>query len=356
MTFVESRTSGADETGTGKKQGRGGPRLARNRAVYSAIDLGTNNCRLLIARPGKRGFRVIDAFSRIVRLGEGLGVSGRLSDEAMERAVDALKICARKIRRRYVTCMRSVATEACRTAENCADFVALVKAETGLNLDVISSVEEARLAVAGCQSLLDPSFDYALVFDIGGGSTELILVETGKNHHLHVLAWSSIPYGVVNLAERFGCTHMDEIRYAAIVSLIDSALESLDKNSRARNILQGSNVQLLGTSGTVTTLASVQLGLTRYDRNKVDGAWFGSDTIQDLARSIALMRYEDRLMQPCIGADRADYVVAGCGILEAILSRWSFDRLRVADRGIREGVLRGLMGVGATISFDLMHD
>lgn len=355
MTFVESRVPGV-KTGVGKKQRRGAPRPARSRAVYSAIDLGTNNCRLLIARPGRGGFKIIDAFSRIVRLGEGLGSSGRLSDEAMERAVDALKICARKIKKRRVTCMRSVATEACRTAENCDDFVALVKEETELNLDVISSAEEARLAVAGCQSLLDPSYDHALVFDIGGGSTELILVEAKGDERLRILAWSSIPYGVVNLAERFGCADMDATRYAALQELVGLSLANLDKNSQVRNILQGSRVQLLGTSGTVTTLASVQLGLVRYDRNKVDGAWFDSSVIQGLARDVALMRYEERLKQPCIGADRADYVVAGCGILETILSRWSFDRLRVADRGIREGVLRGLMGVGTSISLNLLQD
>ncbi|WP_281300834.1 MULTISPECIES: Ppx/GppA phosphatase family protein [unclassified Iodidimonas] len=332
----------------GPAKSRTGP-YARNRAVYSAIDLGTNNCRLLIARPTYAGFRVVDAFSRIVRLGEGLGATGRLSDEAMDRAIAALKICAQKIRHKQVTCMRSVATEACRTAKNCDQFVARVKAETGLNLDVISPAEEARLAVVGCQSLLDPAYGHALVFDIGGGSTELILVERRPKNRLHILAWTSMPYGVVNLSERFDCQSLDRARYAEMVGLIRAHLDRFEALASLRALQKNGAMQLLGTSGTITTLASVQMGLPRYDRNKVDGAWLEQASIHDLARNIALMPYEARLAEPCIGEDRVDYVVAGCAILDALLAQWSFKRLRVADRGIREGVLRGLMGAGAVI-------
>ncbi len=315
-----------------------------NRAVYSAIDLGTNNCRLLIARPTRGGFHVIDAFSRIVRLGEGLALRGRLSDEAMDRAIEALAICAHKIRRRRVTCMRSVATEACRTAANRDIFLDRVKAETGLNLDIISPAEEAHLAVVGCQTLLDPSYPLALVFDIGGGSTELILVRRRGAARLEMLGWTSIPFGVVNVSERFGQKTLAAADYDAIVASVRHELDSFRKRLRGIAELPRERHLLLGTSGTVTTLASVALSLPRYDRNRVDGAWFAIEDVRALSREVALMSYDERQAQPCIGPERADYVSAGCAILAAILDAWPCDRLRVADRGIREGILRGLMG------------
>jgi len=318
-------------------------RKRRNRAVYSALDLGTNNCRLLIAKPTRGGFRVIDAFSRIVRLGEGMNASGELSQAAMERTIDALTVCARKIRRRKVTCMRAVATEACRSAANCDVFLGRVKAETGLNLDVISPEEEARLAVVGCQSLLEPEASHAVVFDIGGGSTELIFVEREGPRRMRILAWTSLPFGVVNLAERYGCRSLSPERYGAIREMVKGYLVGFDGAEALEAALSERGVQLIGTSGTVTTLASVALGLERYDRNRVDGSWFDTPAFQELTREVALMPYDERRAQPCIGPERADYVVAGCAVLEAMLELWPFSRICVADRGIREGILRGLM-------------
>ncbi|MFQ5348428.1 MAG: Ppx/GppA phosphatase family protein [Rhodothalassiaceae bacterium] len=318
---------------------------SRSRAVYSALDLGTNNCRLLIARPARNGFRVIDAFSRIVRLGEGLSQSGALSDAAMTRAIAALDICARKIRRRRVTCMRAVATEACRSAANREAFLRRVKAETGLNLDIISAAEEARLAVVGCQALLDPSCRDALVFDIGGGSTELILVRRTGPDRLRIRGWISIPFGVVNVAERFGLGRLHEEDVTAIIALLHGEMEDFRRRMGNGAAAGDGELLLLGTSGTVTTLASLALGLPRYDRARVDGVWLALAEMRRLAREVALMDHEARRRQPCIGDERADYVAAGCGILAAILDAWPATRLRVADRGIREGILRGLMGI-----------
>ena len=329
-----------------ERRGEGG---SHSRAVYSAIDLGTNNCRLLIARPARGGFHVIDAFSRIVRLGEGLAQRGRLSEEAMDRAIEALAICARKIRRRRVTCMRSVATEACRTAANRDIFLNRVKAETGLNLDIISPAEEARLAVVGCQTLLDPSYPHALVFDIGGGSTELVLVRRRGTAQLEMLGWTSIPFGVVNVSERFDKKTLDAADYDSIVESVRRELDAFRERMRGAADLRRERYLLLGTSGTVTTLASVALALPHYDRNRVDGAWFAIEEVRELGREVALMSYEERQAQPCIGPERADYVSAGCAILAAILDAWPRGRLRVADRGIREGILRGLMGTSQLV-------
>jgi exopolyphosphatase/guanosine-5'-triphosphate,3'-diphosphate pyrophosphatase len=311
------------------------------RRVYSALDLGTNNCRLLIARPDANGFRVIDAFSRIVRLGEGVLSTGSLSQNAMQRTIEALKVCAEKVERRQVTLMRNVATQACRMAENCGEFVETVREETGLALDIISPKEEARLAVMGCKSLINPDAEQSLVFDIGGGSTELILVDR-KDGELDIANWISLPIGVVTLAERFGTHAMAAHEYAEMVEFVRDEL--VEFNTDCQNLIaNGSARNLLGTSGTVTTLASLQLGLKVYNRNKVDGAWLTSDSVRTLSAQLSAMSCEERTHQGCIGRERADLVVAGCAILEAILDLWPTHKLRVADRGIREGVLRGLM-------------
>lgn len=316
------------------------------RGVYSAIDLGTNNCRLLIAKPTRGGgFRVIDAFSRIVRLGEGVSVNNRLSDEAMDRTVEALKVCAEKIARRGVTCMRHVATEACRVADNTDEFVARVKRETGINLDVISAGEEARLAVMGCQSLIAPGNRNALVFDIGGGSTELIWVRVHPGQRTEISGWMSIPWGVVNLSESFGMSgqNLPIEHYDKMVKLVVDHLQAFEDAHQVSDVVRKRKIQFLGTSGTVTTLASLHLNLPRYIREKVDGAWMKSQDIHALSRRVAEMTHEERAAQVCIGPERADLVVAGCAILEAILGMWKVPSLRVADRGIREGILRGLM-------------
>ena len=313
------------------------------REVYAAVDLGTNNCRLLVARQNGDGFRVIDAFSRIVRLGEGLSQSGRLSEPAMARTVDALKVCAGKMRRRGVTRARCVATEACRKAENCADFIAMAEDRTGIALDIISSAEEARLAVAGCASLLDYDNRHALVFDIGGGSTELMWVGLEPGRPPRIGTWISLGVGVVTLAERWGGVEIGDGVYEAMIGEVASLLAPFEAEHRLAPIMAAGGVQMLGTSGTVTTVAGVHLDLPRYDRNRVDGAWIDFDDVSEVSRRLAAMDYHERAAHPCIGRDRADLVVAGCAILEAISRTWPVGRLRVADRGVREGVLLGLM-------------
>lgn len=317
----------------------------RTRRAYAALDLGTNNCRLLVARPSRQGFYIIDAFSRIVRLGEGLIQSGRLSDAAQDRAVEALKICADKLRRREVWLTRNVATEACRRASNGAEFVSRVYSETGLALDVISPAEEARLAVLGCQSLIEPSRGHAIVFDIGGGSTELILVKLDGRGGAHIKAWTSVPWGVVSLAEAEPSAQADAAeRLAAYARMRERVIDHLASFSRtAGKLMNGGGLQMLGTSGTVTTLASLHLRLPAYDRRQVDGCFVPARSMHDISQRLARQSIEERASVPCIGTERADLVVAGCAILEAILETWPVERLRVADRGIREGVLRTLM-------------
>jgi exopolyphosphatase/guanosine-5'-triphosphate,3'-diphosphate pyrophosphatase len=326
----------------GPSEAKSQPRQGGHRHTYGAIDLGTNNCRLLVARPSNGGFTVIDAFSRIVRLGEGLSQTGRLSDEAMDRAVAALAVCGEKLRRRNVSLSRSVATEACRRASNGAEFADRVRRETGIVLDIIEPAEEARLAVLGCHKLLEPGDGPALIFDIGGGSTELVLVEQSvRGPKIH--SWWSAPWGVVSLTESEGREALEgDDRIAAYKRMRERARRAF-ANFAAMLPDNKEGVRLLGTSGTVTTLASVHLALPSYDRRAVDGLHVPVEAMQKISAMIAGMDYDERSALPCIGAERADLVVAGCAILEAIIEIWPAKNLGVADRGIREGILRSLM-------------
>lgn len=325
--------------------------LPHHRQAYAAIDLGTNNCRLLIARPSGEHFVVIDAFSRVVRLGEGLAQTGRLSEAAMDRALAALHVCADKLRKRNVHLARSVATEACRRATNGAAFIERVHEETGIHLNIITAQEEARLAVLGCHILLEQGDGPAMIFDIGGGSTEMVLVETGETVP-RILDWQSAPWGVVSLTESIGpIDDHPQARaeaYAEMRRRVDEGFADFAvRVSPMREVaLAQERIRLLGTSGTVTTLASLHLELPHYDRRAVDGLIVPSDSMRAISQSLAKMTYAERVAVPCIGRERSDLVVAGCAILESILDIWPADRLGIADRGIREGILRSLMASG----------
>jgi exopolyphosphatase/guanosine-5'-triphosphate,3'-diphosphate pyrophosphatase len=311
---------------------------------YAALDLGTNNCRLLVARPTADGFRVVDSFSRIVRLGEGLSRSGRLADGAMNRAVGALRVCAVKLRQYRVAASRLIATEACRAAVNGEEFLARVQAATGLKLEIVDRGTEARLAAHGCASLLDPGAEGAILFDIGGGSSELAWL--GRANPVDrgppaadVRAWVSLPLGVVTLAERHGGEWVSPQTFA---DMIDEVMPRVSAFALAAGI-NGARLHLLGTSGTITTIAGVHLDLRRYDRRRVDGLWLGAEEVSEVVGRLINTSYQERVEHPCIGAERADLVLAGCAILEAIRRVFPCERLRVADRGLREGMLIELM-------------
>lgn len=319
--------------------------IPKSRRVYGAIDLGTNNCRLLVARPTRSSFYVIDAFSRIVRLGEGLLETGKLSQRSMDRAVEALQICADKLQRRDVWVTRNVATEACRRADNGPEFIERVYEETGIALDVITPAEEAQLAVLGCQALFKDEYAHALVFDIGGGSTEISLVECKGKRAVRQLGWSSIPWGVVSLTETEPNVPDTQNGRRDVFERMRSRV--MDQLAETKPMLTPpgglGTLQLLGTSGTITTLTSLHLGLPSYDRNKVDGAWVETLAMRNVAQKLSAMSLEERGDQPCIGRERATMIVAGCAILDAILGCFPVPKLCVADRGIREGILRTLM-------------
>ncbi|MCF6198771.1 MAG: Ppx/GppA family phosphatase [Hyphomicrobiaceae bacterium] len=340
------------------------PSARKNRhPVYAALDLGTNNCRLLVARPSRRGFMVVDAFSRIIRLGEGVSTTGRLSEAAMQRTIEALQVCSKKMQRRSVRRSRLIATQACRVAENAEEFIDRVRCQTGLDLEIINQETEARLAVSGCASLLEADSSGALVFDIGGGSSELIWLDlrgqkkaarsTLKDRlaaQSAISCWTSLPIGVVTIAEKFGGHDVTPEIFEQMVTYVMDMLKSFEEKNKIVEQLAHGRAYLLGTSGTVTTLAGIYLGLPFYDRRKVDGCWLSSVDVRDVSRVLVKMSYEKRAAQPCIGSERADLVLGGCAILEAIMRTWPCDRLRVADRGLREGILATLMAEDSIVT------
>lgn len=332
---------------------------AKDGDVYAALDLGTNNCRLLLANPsfkrvrGVRSLRAVDSFSRIVRLGEGVSQTGRLSGEAIERTMGALRVCARKLSGYSVGKLRFVATEACRRAENAQDFIARVKNELNFDIEIITSEQEARLALLGCCSLLKPRMKKAVALDIGGGSTEVMWVDIPASFHSQnppqfpfdpvIRDWMSIPYGVMSLSESIGNAHYAEMYYEETVDKIVRLLAPMTAKHPLEEALQKGEVQFLSTSGTVTTLAAIHLNLSRYDRAQVDGLTLNLADVLQSIRRLLNMRASERFMHPCIGPDRSDYIISGCAIFEAVTRAFPFKEVTIADRGVREGIILSLM-------------
>jgi exopolyphosphatase/guanosine-5'-triphosphate,3'-diphosphate pyrophosphatase len=343
---------GDDRQGT-RGGGTSAPRIGDSssvgRGIYAALDLGTNNCRLLIASPCADGFRVMDSFSRIIRLGEGISTNGYISEAAILRAIAALSICRDKIQARKARRLRLIATEACRAASNADGFRDRVAAETGIHLEVIDRETEAALAVIGCSPLLDPRGRGAILFDIGGGSTELVRIERDPgepNAAPRIKAWISIPLGVVTLAEHFGGRDVTPQSYALMVQSVEQHIAPF----AAEHGGDLAGFHLLGTSGTVTTLAGVHLNLARYDRRRIDGVWMNDADITATIARLLGMSYQERAANNCISFERADLVLAGCAILDAIRNAFPLPRLRVADRGLREGMLVEMMREDGALS------
>lgn len=322
----------------------------RHPPIIAAIDLGTNSCRLLIAKVHGNNFRIIDSFSRVVRLGEGVHASDLLHQDAMDRAVEALHICKQKISQNHVYQVRAVTTEACRRAQNSQIFLDRVANEVGLTIEVISTAEEARLALAGCAGVLNSRIPYALAFDIGGGSTEVMWLRINEPRRIHrrrapiieVIDYTSIPYGVVTLSDAYH-GNITPKSYEKIRQEISHKLMMFSEKNDIQNFIERQRVQMIGTSGTVTTLAAIQLGLKRYDRRLIDGVFLNLYDIHNMSKSILNMTTEERVAHPCIGPGRSELVLMGTAILEGICDTWPLNKLRVADRGVREGILMDMI-------------
>ncbi|HEX7390676.1 MAG TPA: Ppx/GppA phosphatase family protein [Acidiphilium sp.] len=325
----------------------------RNRPpAFAAIDLGTNNCRMLIGVPSGPAFHVLDSFSRVVRLGEGLYRTGILSDCAMDRAIDALGICAERLKRWEVAETRAIATEACRQAENGAEFIARARSATGLPLEAISPREEAGLALESCASLINQAERRALLFDIGGGSTEIAWVRVTHNGPgrsvPQLIGYHSIPVGVVTLSERCAGWCETEAGFAGVVDEVKTLLRPFEQIHRIGQEIRQGGVRLVGTSGTVTTIAGIALNLDRYRRGAIDGAVLPRDQVAEGLAAICAMGRSGLARHPCIGPDRVDFVLPGCAIFAAIEEMWPAHELAVADRGLREGMLMRLIRASRT--------
>ncbi len=358
-----------EEAGS-KRATRSKPRKTRERSrrkpdTYAALDLGTNNCRLLIARPAKQGFYVVDSFSKVVRLGSGLSSTGRLSEESMTAAIEAIIQCSKKMGQKRVKRWRCVATQACRQASNGKEFLGRVKSETGLNLELISARVEARLSVMGCLNIIDLSKDVALVIDIGGGSTELSWVDIrrlrgslkdkDKSFRIHrppISAWASLPLGVVTLSEQVPEGPDLEARYNDMKKAVKDAIAHSGCMNRFTKAFKMGKGHLIGTSGTITSLAAVHLKLPFYQRDRIDGLWIKRETAVDIARKMSLISTEERAKEPSIGTDRASLLVAGCAIMDVVCEMWPSENIRVADRGLREGMLMGMMQQSRKFNFE----
>ncbi|MDA0997259.1 MAG: Ppx/GppA phosphatase family protein [Proteobacteria bacterium] len=321
--------------------------------AYGAIDLGTNSCRLLIAVPDGKSFAVVDGYSKVVRLGDRLSETGVLHDQAQSRTIGALRECSAKLALRGVTQLRAVATEACRQASNAAAFQARVLAETGLKLDIIDAAEEAALTVSGCGDMLHSGFGHTLLFDIGGGSTEVVWVATPPDRPAQLIDMISLQFGVVSLRDEFGPECLSAERFQELLNRVDAAIRPFDERNAITRHIAGNDVRMIGTSGTVTTLGAIYLDLPRYNRTRVDGLQIGFDSIRQISARLAEMDCGSRIAHPCLGRGRGDLMLMGLAILRAVCERWPVGRLGIADRGIREGILFGLMAADGVAGVSL---
>lgn len=314
---------------------------------YAAIDLGTNSCRLVIATPTPSSFRIVETFSKITRLGEGIINNNELSHTAIRRTVNALRVCAGVLEEYApIKKARFVATAACRRAKNCCYFLDLVKKETGLNIEIISSQEESRLAVVGCVPLLNRNIKRALVFDIGGGSTEVSLARMTNSGRTIIEGFVSLPYGVVTVSEAFPNRDMTELAYNTIIERTHRILAEFEEKYHIAEAIRNQEIQVLGTSGTVTVLGAIHLNLPRYNRSAVDGLALSVQDVEKTIAKIKRMGDEGRKKHACIGMQKADLTIAGCAIIEGLLSFWNISEITIADRGIREGILLDMMHAG----------
>lgn len=311
-----------------------------NQNYLAALDLGSNTCRILIAKPQEEGYKIVDSFSRVIRLGTGVRSSGYLSQDAMSRAIEALKECSKKIEKYQILNLRCVATEACRQAKNRFEFIDRVRRETGIELEIISEEEEARLALKGCNPLINPNIPYVIAFDIGGCSTEVMWAKVSK-HSPEVIDWMSIPYGVVSILD--ACGGDPAAFYDTIREKITDEVSALANNQEIRSAIADNKAQLIGSSGTTTTVAAIHLNLKYYDRTKVDGATIPVSKIHDIANILRSYTPRERSEHACIGPGRSDLVLGGLAILESICDAWALETVCVADRGVRDGILADML-------------
>lgn len=298
----------------------------------ATIDLGSNTVRLLVADvegPGR--WRVVAEHQTVTRLGEGLAATGALGEVPMARTLAVVRDYVARGAALGATETRIVATSAVREAANGSVFAAAVERATGWRVRVVSGEDEARLTLLGVRHGVGPLAGPVVVFDIGGGSTEYILADGEQ-----VRATASLRLGVVPLAERYPFPErVDRSRYAA---LLREVMRQLARELPAE-ILSARPAHLVGTAGTVTTLAALDLGLPRYDAGRVQGHRLSRAAIERLGARLGSLTVGERAALPCLEPGRADLIVPGVAIVMATLDCLGVDGLTVSDSGLREGIL-----------------
>jgi len=298
----------------------------------ATIDVGSNTVRLLVADAGEASaWRVLDEAQQVTRLGEGLAAAGVLGEAPAARTLAVVRAYAERGRRAGAARVRIVATSAVREAANGRAFAATIERATGVALRVVSGEEEARLTLLGVRRGLGDPAGALVVCDIGGGSTEYILAEGAR-----VRALASLRLGVVPLAERFAFPEaVDRARYDALRAEVRGRLErELPTPFRGAR-----GARLVGTAGTVTTLAALDLGLARYDAARVQGHRLGRAAVEAQLRRLGALPVAARGALPCLEPGRADLIVPGVAIVQATLDCLGAEALTVSDWGLREGIL-----------------
>jgi exopolyphosphatase / guanosine-5'-triphosphate,3'-diphosphate pyrophosphatase len=312
--------------------------------AIASLDLGTNSTRLLVARPaggydghGAVELDTLDRRNTITRLGQGVGATGRLAPDAIERTLAAVRDYRESIERHGVEQVRVAATSAARDAANRDELFDAVEALVGTRPELLSGDDEGRLSFRGATGQLDPDRGPFVVVDIGGGSTEFIV---GTSEVEGVL---SVDVGCVRLTERF-LEHDPPLpeELTACISLTDAYLEDVLRElptvAEART--------LIGLAGTVTTVAAVEIGLQTYDRDRIHHFALTHEAAEDVFRTLATESRADRIHNPGLEEARADVIVGGCCVLVAIFRRLGFDEMLVSESDILDGLALSLLPVG----------
>lgn len=307
---------------------------------FAAIDLGSRNCRTIVGCQSKAGaFEYIETYSKSVSLADGVAASKKLSRKSMDRTIEALAFCSKVLSRYAGLTYLAVATDAMRRAENASVFIKRVKRELGLIISIITPQEEAYYAALGCIEVLSLETEIFVVFDIGGGSSEIALCRQKSDKDIELIDSLSIPYGVINLLE--SKDHLTFSGYSNLVQKI-SDLSRDFLNQYATTLDFVNNFQCIGTSGTTTTVAALNMNLRFYDREKINDSILQFSEILKTVHYVQSLSEDERKLHPYISQSNEDLVLGGLTILEGIVRGLPASTITVTDRGVRDGVVYAL--------------
>ena len=302
--------------------------LIKKQNRFAAIDLGSTNCRLVIVDIIEDKYKIICSFSEILNLGRNLSFSNEFNDEIIEKTIEIFKIISQKLKYYNVLSYRCVATEACRQSINSDELVKRIHERTNIEIEIIPSKEEARLCLKSCLNHNVNLNDFNLVFDIGGGSTEIIIFDSiYSNKDFDFL---SIPIGVINFSEKVSLFKTEKV-----LGQLEKQMMFFSKKKKIHN----EPISIIGSCGTVTTLCAIHLKLNYYQKSLVDNTLLEIEDLKQTCNFVKRLSSEEKEKHPCIGPQRINLLDNGILILEKILESWPVKRILVSDRGLREGII-----------------